>query len=114
MTGYSENLPCLLGGDCPAICLPSPLGDMEMWYGVKPGSPLWKMWEMDHLSVFSMGLEEKGGRVASCGETKGESERSSETVLESVALSSESVPPLPNGLLLGWTASGLQSVHLHI
>jgi hypothetical protein len=37
---------------------------------------------MDQLSIFSMGLVEKGGRVASCGETKGEYERSPETVLE--------------------------------
>lgn len=86
----------------------SPLGDMEMWYGLKPGSPLWKMWEMDHLSVFSMGLEEKGGRVAFCGETKGESERSSETVLESVACLLRVSPSPPQ-----WP-SGLEPGHLHI
>lgn len=32
MTCYPGNLPCLLGGDCPATRLPSPLGATWKWY----------------------------------------------------------------------------------
>lgn len=54
VTWYPGNLPCLLGGDGLATCLPSPLGNgMEMWCGLEPGPLLQGIWP--HFGLRSLG-----------------------------------------------------------
>lgn len=59
VTWYPGNVPCLLGGDCPAAHLPNPLvpldDDLEMWCSLETGLPLQGVWHVVHPAVFSVG-----------------------------------------------------------
>lgn len=80
VTWYPGNVPCLLGGGCPAAHLPNPLvpldDDMEMGCSLGTGLPLqgvWPIWHAVQPAVFSVGClgketrEECGGRLGAVG-----------------------------------------------
>lgn len=108
VTGYPRNLPCLMGGDCPATCLPSPLGaawnDMEMWCGLKPGPLLWQFWEMDHLNVSSLWGKKEEQWLPVVRESLGGAQRSFRSQLPVPAISS----CLPPCLAAAWAFACLK------